>query len=139
MSKYNSKNRKNPKNYEYLSSSVSKMPSSSPNAWWCGECGGNRGGGRGGRSCASDNEPLLRICLKQLYMVIILYSIDCIYYIHCSLSFSCHFYNSMYFLSASSSYFCTNSFNACTRSRMSLTSVLAGLTLDIKPKEYNLL
>ena len=45
MSKYNSKNRKNPKNYEYLSLSVSKMLSSFPNAWWCGECGGSRGGG----------------------------------------------------------------------------------------------
>ena len=58
MSKYNSKNRKkNLKNYKYWSSLVSKIPSSSPNMWWCGECGGGGGGGGGrgggGFACCS--------------------------------------------------------------------------------------
>ena len=55
LSHHNSKKKKIPKNYEYWSSSVFEMPSSSSlDVWWCGEGWGSRGGsgdGGGGGGC----------------------------------------------------------------------------------------
>ena len=45
---YNYGNRKNPKNHEYLSESVSEIPSDSSSVWSCGECGEGGGGSSGG-------------------------------------------------------------------------------------------
>ena len=60
------KQKYNPKNYEYWSSLVSKMPSESLGVWSWGECGGDGGGGRGGDSggCTPDNELPLDVCSK---------------------------------------------------------------------------
>ena len=61
---YNSKNKKYPKNYEYWSSLVSEIPSSSPGVRWCGEFEGDGGGrGRGG-GCVMEDGPPLHICSK---------------------------------------------------------------------------
>ena len=57
ISQYNSKNRKNPKNYKYWSLSEFEMLSLSPNVWWCGEGWGGRDGGGGGGGYVPDDEP----------------------------------------------------------------------------------
>ena len=40
------------------------MSSSSPDVWWCEECGDSRDVGRGGGGYAPDEELPLHICLK---------------------------------------------------------------------------
>ena len=63
LSQYNSKKKKNPKNYKYWSLSTSEMlSSSSPNVWWCGEgWGGGGGGRRWWRRCIGQRTTTLRL------------------------------------------------------------------------------
>ena len=59
LSMYNSKNiKQNPKNYEYWSLSLSKIPLEPSDVWSCGECGGGGGGGesRGSGGWVLDDE-----------------------------------------------------------------------------------